>query len=238
MIETGHARDDAAARAGLLALQRDARADRGDAARPRRAGHRPAGRRHAHLHLHLHDGQLPASPRAKHGVKVDRLRSAESDRRHRGRRADARATASSRSSGMYPIPMRHGMTIGELARLFNEHFGIGADLEVVADGGLAPRRCITTRPACRGCMPSPNMPTARQRHRLSGHGAVRRHERVGRPRHDAAVRAGRRAVGRRGAVRRRAEPARAAGRRTSGRRCSSRRSTSTPGPAAAAARFT
>jgi uncharacterized protein YbbC (DUF1343 family) len=33
--------------------------------------------------------------------------------------------------GMFPIPMRHGMTIGELARLFNEHFGIGADLEVV-----------------------------------------------------------------------------------------------------------
>ena len=41
--------------------------------------------------------------------------------------------------GLYPIPMRHGMTIGELARLFNDHFGIGADLEVIADGGLAPR---------------------------------------------------------------------------------------------------
>jgi uncharacterized protein YbbC (DUF1343 family) len=37
--------------------------------------------------------------------------------------------------GMYPIPMRHGMTIGEIARLFNEHFGIGADLEVVAMEG-------------------------------------------------------------------------------------------------------
>src|SRR5678816_1863177 len=33
--------------------------------------------------------------------------------------------------GQYPIPMRHGMTIGEVARLFNEHFGIGAKLEVV-----------------------------------------------------------------------------------------------------------
>jgi uncharacterized protein YbbC (DUF1343 family) len=32
--------------------------------------------------------------------------------------------------GLYPIPMRHGMTIGELARLFNDEFGIGADLEV------------------------------------------------------------------------------------------------------------
>ena len=52
--------------------------------------------------------------------------------------------------GQFPIPMRHGMTIGELARLFNEHFGIGATLEVVADGGLAPRRCTATRPACPG----------------------------------------------------------------------------------------
>jgi uncharacterized protein YbbC (DUF1343 family) len=33
--------------------------------------------------------------------------------------------------GMYPIPVRHGMTAGELARLFNDRFGIGADLTVV-----------------------------------------------------------------------------------------------------------
>jgi uncharacterized protein YbbC (DUF1343 family) len=28
--------------------------------------------------------------------------------------------------GQFPIPMRHGMTIGELARLFNDRFGINA----------------------------------------------------------------------------------------------------------------
>ena len=33
--------------------------------------------------------------------------------------------------GMYPIPARHGMTPGELARLFNREFHIGADLTVV-----------------------------------------------------------------------------------------------------------
>lgn len=33
--------------------------------------------------------------------------------------------------GLYPIPMRHGMTVGELAKLFNEHFGIGAKLRVI-----------------------------------------------------------------------------------------------------------
>jgi len=30
-----------------------------------------------------------------------------------------------------PMPVTHGMTVGELARFFNEHHGIGADLEVV-----------------------------------------------------------------------------------------------------------
>ena len=33
--------------------------------------------------------------------------------------------------GMYPIPARHGMTVGELAKLFNEKHGIGSDLIVI-----------------------------------------------------------------------------------------------------------
>lgn len=33
--------------------------------------------------------------------------------------------------GIYPIPVRHGMTVGELARLFNQEFRIGVDLTVV-----------------------------------------------------------------------------------------------------------
>jgi uncharacterized protein YbbC (DUF1343 family) len=37
--------------------------------------------------------------------------------------------------GMYRIPMRHGMTAGELARLFNARFGIGAALTVVRAEG-------------------------------------------------------------------------------------------------------
>lgn len=32
--------------------------------------------------------------------------------------------------GMYPIPARHGLTVGELATMFNTKFGIGADLTV------------------------------------------------------------------------------------------------------------
>ncbi len=33
--------------------------------------------------------------------------------------------------GQYPIPVRHGLTIGELALLFNEEFGIHCELEVI-----------------------------------------------------------------------------------------------------------
>jgi uncharacterized protein YbbC (DUF1343 family) len=60
--------------------------------------------------------------------------------------------------GLYPIPMRHGMTIGELARLFNEHFGIGADLEVMPMGGWA-RHMYHDEAGAPWVMPSPNMPT-------------------------------------------------------------------------------
>ena len=37
--------------------------------------------------------------------------------------------------GMFPIPILHGMTIGELAQLFNNEYGIGADLLVVPMDG-------------------------------------------------------------------------------------------------------
>ena len=37
--------------------------------------------------------------------------------------------------GMYPIPARHGLTVGELAAYFNHAFGIGADLIVARASG-------------------------------------------------------------------------------------------------------
>jgi uncharacterized protein YbbC (DUF1343 family) len=59
--------------------------------------------------------------------------------------------------GQFPIPMRHGMTIGELARLFNDHFGIGADLTVVPMQGWT-RSMYWDATALPWVMPSPNMP--------------------------------------------------------------------------------
>jgi uncharacterized protein YbbC (DUF1343 family) len=60
--------------------------------------------------------------------------------------------------GQYPIPMRHGMTIGELARLFNEHFGIGAKLEVVTMRGWS-RDQYFDATGLPWVLPSPNIPT-------------------------------------------------------------------------------
>jgi uncharacterized protein YbbC (DUF1343 family) len=60
--------------------------------------------------------------------------------------------------GQFPIPMRHGMTVGELARLFNEHHGIGAELEVVAMEGWS-RGLYWDKTGLPWVMPSPNMPT-------------------------------------------------------------------------------
>src|SRR5512137_69271 len=60
--------------------------------------------------------------------------------------------------GLFPIPMRHGMTVGELAVLFNSHFGIGADLEVVKIEGWS-RADYFDETGLPWVIPSPNMPT-------------------------------------------------------------------------------
>ena len=60
--------------------------------------------------------------------------------------------------GLFPIPMRHGMTIGELARLFNDVFAIGADLDVVRMEGWR-RDMYADQTDLPWVMPSPNMPT-------------------------------------------------------------------------------
>jgi len=60
--------------------------------------------------------------------------------------------------GLYPIANRHGMTVGELARLFNEEFGIGCDLIVIPMKGWTRSHWFDDT-ALPWVMPSPNMPT-------------------------------------------------------------------------------
>ncbi|QFT90343.1 hypothetical protein FIU87_17015 [Bacillus sp. THAF10] len=60
--------------------------------------------------------------------------------------------------GNYAIPLRHGMTVGELAKLFNEEFEIGADLTVVKMKGWKRYMYYDDTPL-EFVLPSPNMPT-------------------------------------------------------------------------------
>lgn len=60
--------------------------------------------------------------------------------------------------GQFPIPLRHGMTVGELARLFNEAYGLGASLEVVPMDGWH-RSMYHDATGLPWVIPSPNIPT-------------------------------------------------------------------------------
>lgn len=60
--------------------------------------------------------------------------------------------------GQYPIVTQHGMTLGELAKLFNGVFGIGCDLEVIGVNGWKRERQADTWDRD-WIPPSPNIPT-------------------------------------------------------------------------------
>jgi uncharacterized protein YbbC (DUF1343 family) len=60
--------------------------------------------------------------------------------------------------GQFPIPLRHGMTIGELARLFNDAFRINAALDVVPLEGWQ-RSMYYDETGLPWIIPSPNLPT-------------------------------------------------------------------------------
>ncbi len=59
--------------------------------------------------------------------------------------------------GRYPVPMRHGLTAGELARLVNERHGVGADLSVAPAEGWR-RGDWFDDTGLPWVPPSPNMP--------------------------------------------------------------------------------
>ena len=60
--------------------------------------------------------------------------------------------------GQFSLPTRHGMTMGELARLFNEHFGIGCELDVIELSGWS-RDLWYEDTDGPWVLPSPNIPT-------------------------------------------------------------------------------
>jgi uncharacterized protein YbbC (DUF1343 family) len=100
--------------------------------------------------------------------------------------------------GRFPLPVRHGMTTGELAQLFRDAFAIGGDLRVVPLSGWT-RGMQYEDTGLPWVLPSPNMPTPEtalvypggclvEGTNLSeGRGTTRPFELVGAPWIDAAV---------------------------------------------------
>ena len=59
--------------------------------------------------------------------------------------------------GPYSLPMRHGLTMGEMAQVFNNVFGLDCDLEIMPMEGWR-REMLWHETGLRWIMPSPNMP--------------------------------------------------------------------------------
>ncbi len=59
--------------------------------------------------------------------------------------------------GLYPIALRHGMTVGELAQMFNDKFGIGCDLRVIKMQGWK-RSMLWSETGLFWVQSSPNIP--------------------------------------------------------------------------------
>lgn len=59
---------------------------------------------------------------------------------------------------LYPVPLRHGLTMGEMALLFNDRLKIGADLTVVPMEGWL-RSSWYDETGLKWVRPSPNLPT-------------------------------------------------------------------------------
>jgi uncharacterized protein YbbC (DUF1343 family)/CubicO group peptidase (beta-lactamase class C family) len=63
-------------------------------------------------------------------------------------------------TGYFPLPLRHGMTVGELARLFNSEAGIGTQLKVIAMRGYR-RDAWFDETGLPWVAPSPNLRTVK-----------------------------------------------------------------------------
>jgi uncharacterized protein YbbC (DUF1343 family) len=71
---------------------------------------------------------------------------------------DDRPEKRARPTALFPIPLRHGLTMGELARFYNATLGLGADLHVVPAAGWT-RGTWFDETGLPWVQPSPNMPS-------------------------------------------------------------------------------
>lgn len=101
---------------------------------------------------------LQAASRAKLTVVVLDRPNPLTGTRAEGVILDPRLANLARPYALYPMPLRHGLTMGELARFYNDTLGIGADLHVVPASGWERWEWFdqTGLPWVR---PSPNLPS-------------------------------------------------------------------------------
>ena len=131
----------------LQSLRPEYRPHRCDARRHRPAAGRSARRGRAVLHLPVHDGRGDAVG----GAGAASGSSCSTGRTRSARRC--RATCSTRRTrtpvGLLAVPMRYGMTLGELARLARADLGLATDLSVVPVAGWRRADAARARPGCR-----------------------------------------------------------------------------------------
>ena len=144
----------------------------------------------------------------------------------------ARAGARVLRGAAHAVPLRHGLTVGEFARMANEREGARGRSPGDPHGGLAPG-IFTTRRRARLDRPSPNIPTLDAAFAYAGTVLVEGDEPERGARHHAALPARRRAVARRGRVAAALTRARAPGLRLPAGHASSRGTRSTTGRSAA-----
>jgi uncharacterized protein YbbC (DUF1343 family) len=95
-----------------------------------------------------------AAEQGKHMIVLDRPNPIAGDLVHGNVLDPAFATF----VGLYPVPMRHGMTVGEMARMLNTEYGINARLTVVPLDGWR-RDMWFEETGLPWVAPSPNMPS-------------------------------------------------------------------------------
>ncbi len=97
--------------------------------------------------------------------------------------------------GVVPIPQRHGLTLGEIARYMVDHFNLDMALEVVAMEGYSPEEAPGFGwPRDRVWInPSPAIANINSIRCYTGHGVARRNQPFGRPGDDNPARGGGRA---------------------------------------------
>ena len=102
--------------------------------------------------------------------------------------------------GAGPLPMRHGLTLGELGRWFVATLKLDVDYRVIEMEGWAPDAAPRLRLAARRAgldQPQPQRPQPLDGPRLRRHGDAGGHDAVGGPRHHPPAGAVRRAGHRR-----------------------------------------